>query len=139
MGRTFFRDVDIGAGSQFLGTEFAAMAKNSEYKLVVREIRIKMGSELKSWQIRKRYTSTGTFGVVSSIHFQSVDGSGVPGANNDTDVVVNGDDAARIELLSGEQVQITTSGATAAMHCRVTFEEVPNDPAPRSRDPKPTR
>jgi hypothetical protein len=55
------------------------------------------------------------------------------------DIVINGTDAALIELLAGEQVQIVTSGATSAMQARITYEEVPNDVARLSTDSVVTR
>lgn len=138
MGRVFFKDVDKLL-ADFDGTEFGVYARDG-YRLQVREVRLKMGAEPKTWQIQKRYTSTGaTFGAVQSIHLQSVDALGVPAAVTDTDVVINGEDAALIELMPGEQIQIVTVGLLNPATARITYEELPNDPAPRLRDPHTTR
>lgn len=141
MPKLFYLDASHAAdpilGSNFDGTEFAAQAK-SGYRLRIREIRIKMGAEAKTWQLQKRFTPAGGT-QIASIHLQSVDALGAPAATTATDVVINGEDAALIDLLPGEQLQLVTAGASSAQHCRITYEEVPNDTAPRATDSNVTR
>lgn len=146
MGQVFSKRISIGAGNQFLGTELKAFAPKPDQILKVKGVFIQKGSESATWQVKKtvNYTApnSGTAPVSpvkSHIVFQSVDGSGVPGANTDTDVAITGADAESLVLLKGEQIQITSTGLTAAAVAEVMYEVVDNLPTRAANAPLVTR
>lgn len=146
MGQVFSKRVSIAAGSQFLGTELKAFAPKPNQILRVKGIFIQKGSEAATWQVKKtvNYTApdSGTAPaspLKSHIAFQSVDGSGVPGANTDTDIAITGADAESLTLLKGEQVQITSTGLTAAAVAEVVYEVLDNLPTRAGNAPIVTR
>jgi hypothetical protein len=130
MGLHFYKAVSIGAGSQFLGTEFAAApSKPSKQILRVKEIYLQMGSEAKDYDIAKVFTQNST-----SISMSLVTAS----ASADQEIIIKGTDAD-ILLLPGENIQITTASATSAMEARIVYEEMDNTPARAVNDPQVTR
>ncbi len=129
MGQVFFRTVNITGGSQFLGTEFTAAGKSPSRILKVREIVLNMGIESKGFEIQKVFTQGGVT-VKSQIN--------VGIASTVTNVFITGADA-EILLLSGEQIQIVTTGASSAMQARVLYEELDNSQERAPNDPKVTR
>lgn len=130
MGTRFQKSASVDAGDQFLGTELKAMASNPKSKrLQVKEIYLKMGSEAKDWSVLKTFTIDG---VDVEIPLRS------DTASADTEVAITGSDAD-FSLLSGEQIQFLTSGATSAMQARVVYEEVDNSADRSKTDPVYTR
>lgn len=113
-------EVDIGAGNQFLGTEFKAQAPTDPLRnfLRLKELNLEMGTESKTYRIEKRRAN----GDILALIQQSTDGMGAPAANTDESVVLKGEDI-EVKLAPGEQIQIVTTGATAAMRCKIIFEE----------------
>lgn len=137
MGTLFSKKVHIAAAAQFAGTEFKAFPRKDMRALKSRQITLKMGSEAKTWKIL--YTFIAASGsVVQTILRQSLDGTGAPAANTDTDVILTGADA-EVLLTGGGQIQVITSGATAAMDAEILYEEVDATPVRGRLDPDMTR
>lgn len=114
-------EADIAAASQFLGTEFRAQAPTDPLRkfLKLRELNLQMGTESKTYRIEKRRADGTVFGLIQ----QSTDSMGVPAANTAESVILKGADI-EVTLAPGEQIQIVTAGATAAMRCKIIYEEV---------------
>jgi len=109
----------ITAGQQFAGTEFSIGPADPNNALRLLEVNLRMGTESKTWRIEKRKTD----GTVIVLLQQSTDPTGVPAANTAEGVVMRGDDV-EVLLLAGEQIQIKTTGATAAMRAQIYLEEL---------------
>ena len=129
MGIRFFKSASITGGSQFLGTEFSAVSSKPTKTLIVREILLKMGGEVKNYEVRKTIQQSG--GPVT-LALLAKSGS------TDTDVIIKGTDAD-VALLPGEQIQVFTSGATSSMEARLQYEEIDGSQEPAFNDPKFTR
>lgn len=129
MGQLFFKTASIAAASQFLGTELSAASAKANRVLLVKEVLLKMGSEAKTWSIQKVYSQGG--GTVRSVLLSA-------SASTATDVAMRDADAA-IYLFPGEQIQVQTTGATAAMTLRVQYEELDNTATRSALDPHVTR
>lgn len=131
MGQTFSKQASILAGSQFLGTEFSAFPPGGKagLRLRARELYLKMGSESKTWQVIRKWTNpAGT--VISSIVRQNT--------GTETDVVLVGTDLD-LSLRAGEQIQIVTTSATAALSAQIVYEVEDDSPTRRINDPVQTR
>jgi len=135
-GKVFAKTLHVAAGSQMLGTELKAQTK-SGLALRVREIFLKMGTESKTWKIYKTWpNASGT--VIQSILRQSTDANGAAAADTVADVQLTQPDLDVI-LLPGEQIQLYTSGATAALDGYVQYEEVDVSETRKLSDPQRTR
>ena len=136
-GLIFKKRASIAAGSQFLGTEFTPQVKKGKDARLLRlkAVHILKGAESATWKIVKTvdYTAPDSGAAPASpvkqhVLWQSLDGAGAPAANTDTDVTVAGADAEAIILLPGEQVQIVTTGLSAAAVATIVYEELVNLP-----------
>lgn len=118
-GKLVTQERSIAAAAQFGGTEFSVASPNPNGSLKLLELDLEMGTESKTWRVVK----TNSAGTVIALIQQSTDSMGAPAANTDESVVLIGPD---VELLleRGDQIQIITTGATAAMVAKVYFEEV---------------
>ena len=108
--------VEISAGSQFSGTEFD-VNDNPEVWLLVTEVNLVMGSESKSYQIRKRLSGTDHRVVLD----QSIDTSdGTPSESTIRYRNISGSEA---DWLIGptDRFEIITTNATSAMAAKVYF------------------
>lgn len=124
----FQKTASITAGSQFLGTEFKVAAPKGDRILIAKEIFLKMGSESKTYTISKVRTISGV--TVKSVLKTDT--------STDTDALLTGTDAG-FTLFAGEQIQIETTSATAAMQAQIVFEEIDNSPSKARLDPAQTR
>ncbi len=111
------REVTIQAGSQFLGTEFSVAPAKPGNILRLKELDLEMGPESKTWIVRKN-----TRGGLQLVLAQSLDDTGAPAANTDTDVLIKGEDIEVI-LEPGDQIQIVTTGATSEMRAKIYYGE----------------
>lgn len=127
MGERFKKTVTITAGQQFLGTELAAHPPKPRTMLVVRDVFIKTGSESKSIQVNKAWKNAAGATINSIVESAS--------ASTATDFEF----APNLHLLPGEQVQITSQSATAAMNAEIVYEVLDNSPVSRAHDPSYTR
>lgn len=108
-------EATIGAGNQFLGTEFKIGPMRPGNILLLYEVDLKMGSEAKTWEIRKVLKG----GVDFVTLLQSIDPStGAPAATTDSSVVGAREDVA-VLLEPGDQIQIVTTSATSAMFAKL--------------------
>lgn len=120
MGKLLSFDADVAAASQFTGAEFKAQSTDPTRRaLKLVELNLQMGTESKTWRVEKRRADGTVFGLIQ----QSTDAMGVPAANTDESVILKGADV-EVFLGPGDQIQIVTTGATAAMRCEQLFEEV---------------
>lgn len=128
VGQTFSKEVTIAAASQFLGTEFSAFPPGMKpnQRLRAKELYLKMGSESKTWQVVKKWRN-GAGTLQTSIIRQNT--------GTETDVILTGADLD-ISLRAGEQVQIVTTSATAAMNAQIVYEVEDDSPTRRINDPK---
>lgn len=119
MPRIVIYEASVPAASQFLGTEFKIQPKSDRSILMLRELDLQMGTESKTFRIVKRNAAGSQIALIQ----QSVDGTGAPAPSTAESVVLKGDD---VELIFGygDQIQITTSGATAAMRAKLYFLEL---------------
>jgi hypothetical protein len=122
MARIVTYEASVAAAAQFLGTEFKIQPKNDRSVLMLRELDLQMGTESKTFRIVKRNPSGQQVALVQ----QSIDNTGAPAPSTAESVVLKGDD---VELLFsyGDQIQITTSGATSAMRAKLYFLELDPD------------
>lgn len=105
-------------GAQFTVSDFSVPVHSTEggfFKVL--EVDLKMGDETKSWQVVKKTAEDLQFIVAQSLV------SGVPAANDDTDVIVIGE-SIELYLAPGDSIQVTTTNATSLMDAKVYLEEV---------------
>lgn len=120
MSNLIKKRVDIAAASQFAGTEFRVQAPNPDKQVLrLKQALLQMGTESKTW----RFVVVDTDGAQIALIQQSTDAMGVPAANTDESVILKGEDVEVI-LDKGQQVQVITTGATAAMRATLYFEVV---------------
>jgi hypothetical protein len=119
LGKMLVFEADIGAGSQFAGSEFRAQARTKGAWLKLKELDLQMGTESKTFRVEKR---DGEGNLVILIQ-QSTDASGAPAANTDESLLLTGPDI-EVLLSPSEQIQVVTSGATSAMKAKLYLEEV---------------
>jgi hypothetical protein len=121
MGRLVTVEAEITAGQQFLGTEFRAQSSNPGRKLLqLKELTLQMGTEAKTFRVERRRPD----GTITNLIQQSTDDFGAPATTTDESLMLKGSDV-EVTLDQGEQIQITTAGATSAMRARILYEEVP--------------
>lgn len=121
MGRRFSLQASITAGQQFLGTEFNAQPLKANSKLIVREVLVLKGAENAQLQLSKAVAFGGTTRLLP---LKAAD-TGTT-TNGSTTQITEGTSDRVTDLLPGEQVQLVSTGATAAMFAQIQYEEVPN-------------
>lgn len=142
MGQFFFRSFNVLAAAQALGTELSVQPSKAGLSLVVREIIAKTGVESKSIFVEKVFTQ-GSVAVRSILDSRAAstlidyvwkDGLFIAAAAASVLSL-----ATPTVLMPGEQIQIRTTGLTAAAQFRVLYEELDNSAPRRSNDPRVTR
>jgi len=107
------------AGQQFVGNEFAVQSPNRRKVLRLKEVSLQMGTESKTYRIEKRDSQ----GQLLALLQQSIDPqTGAPAPTISESVVIVGTEF-EVLLQPGEQIQVVSSGATAAMRARLYLEE----------------
>lgn len=118
LGRLVRQRRNVVALAQFLGTEFNVQPRPG-HVLVLRQATLQMGTESKTWRFIVVDADGATLGLLE----QSFDAAtGAPGASTDESVVLEDEEFI---LDEGQQIQIITAAATAAMRASLLFEEVP--------------
>lgn len=111
----FNQSVAIAPGQQFLGTEFSALPSIPANRVLeVKELVLTMGPEAKDWKVEKVFTVAG-FGTVRVPILAAT-------ASTVQRVFALDPDVATY-LLPGEELQITTAAATAAMAARIQYAD----------------
>lgn len=109
------------AGEQFNGNEFRIQSSNRRRALKLKEINLQMGTEAKTFRIEKKDAQGQVLALIQqSIDFQT----GNPAPTTSESVVIVGAEF-EVHLLPGEQIQVTTAGAIAAMSATIYLEETP--------------
>src|SRR5258708_19144894 len=122
MGLRFFREVDIVAGQQFLGTESDLVAPSkASRRLSVREIQIVKGAENAQIRVVKRANNNATPAVRTSYDLQAVNVATTTFINLGPMTLSPNDRLT--DLLPGESMGILSTGATAAMQARISYED----------------
>ena len=116
--------IEIDAGSEFTGTEY-----RDQYIpvmrgiMIVREVDLILGTGSKTWEMRK-INDVGDILILR----QSVDAVGTVGPNDDTRVILYGENDANIYLYPNERIEIVTFftsglGSPEPMRADIFIEE----------------
>jgi hypothetical protein len=109
---------DHTAGTNWIGTEFRVQSP-SRNALRLKELDLKMGTEAKAFRIEKRDRD----GNPLALLHQSTDSVGNPAVTTAESVVITGAEYEVI-LEPGDQIQVISSGMTAASRVKLYFEEM---------------
>lgn len=118
MPKLFTFTQEHAAGTNWAGTEFRVQTP-SRNALRLKELDLKMGTEAKSFRIEK----VDKTGVVLALLHQSTDSVGNPAVTTAESVVITGGEY-EVLLEPGDQIQITSTGMTAASRAKLYAEEL---------------